>query len=256
MSILTASMDATPEVQVGTHPESWKTAKGTVIPKPGKPDHRQVRVHRIIALLDPLGKLLERTAAHLIADQPECKRSLHEGQYGCRRRRACVDAVAILISDAQKAWSRKNVAGALLMDVKSAFNNVSRGHLIGRMMALGVGSDLVRWTESFVSDRKVRLVLNGQEGGDHEVDTGIPQGSPVSPILFIVYLSGLFGYVGERVASQASRPYLSWTTSPGRQRARRRTGSARPWSKRRQRLRSGQQPTLSLSTPRRRKRSS
>jgi len=51
----------------------------------------------------------------------------------------------------------------------------------------------------FVSDRKVRLVLNGQEGRDHEVETGIPQGSPVSPILFTAYLSGLFGYVEERV---------------------------------------------------------
>jgi len=90
-------------VQVGTHPESWKTAKGIVIPKPGKPDYRQVRAHRVIALLDSLGKLVEKTAAHLIADQLERKRSLHEGQYGCRRRRLCVDAVAVLISDAQQA---------------------------------------------------------------------------------------------------------------------------------------------------------
>jgi len=71
-----------------------------VIPKPGKPDYR---AHRVIALLDSLGKLVEKTAAHLIADQLERERSLHEGQDGCRRRRSCVDAVAVLISDAQKA---------------------------------------------------------------------------------------------------------------------------------------------------------
>jgi len=40
------------------------------------------------------------------------------------------------------------------MDVKSAFNNVSRGRLVGRLMELDVEDDLVRWTESFVSDRK------------------------------------------------------------------------------------------------------
>ena len=100
-------------VQVGTHPEGWKTAKGIVIPKPGKPDYRQVRAHNVIALLDSLGKLVEKTAAYLIADQLERKRSLHEGQYGCRRRRSCVDAIAVLISDAQQAWSRRSVAGAL-----------------------------------------------------------------------------------------------------------------------------------------------
>jgi len=179
-------------IKSGTHPETWKTAKGVVIPKPGKPDYRQVRAHRVISLLDSLGKLVEKTAAHLIADQLERDRSLHEGQYGCRRRRSCVDAVAVLISDAHQAWNRKRIRGALLMDVKSAFNNVGRGHLVDRMVQLGVQNHLVRWTESFMSQRKVRLVLNGQEGEAHEVDTGIPQGSPVSPILFTVYISGLF----------------------------------------------------------------
>ena len=53
------------------------------------------------------------------------------------------------------------------MDVKLALNNVSRGHLIGRMMQLVVENDLIRWTESFMSERKGRLVLNGQEGTGH-----------------------------------------------------------------------------------------
>ena len=79
-------------IQLGTHPKTWKTAKGVVIPKQGKPDYRQVRAYRVIALLESLGKLVEKTAAYLIADQLERHQSLHEGQYGCRRRRACVDA--------------------------------------------------------------------------------------------------------------------------------------------------------------------
>jgi len=89
---------------------------------------------------------------------------------------------------------------------KPAFNNVSRGHLVGR--------DLVRWTESFVSDHKVRLILNAQEGRDHEVETGIPQGSPVSPI-FTAYLSGLFGYVEERDPGVKALSFVNdvaWTT--------------------------------------------
>jgi len=90
-------------------------------------------------LLDSLGKLVEKTAAHLIADQLERNRSLHEGQQGCRRRRSCVDAVAVLASDAERAWSQKRIAGALLMDVKSAFNNASRGHLVGRLVERWLG---------------------------------------------------------------------------------------------------------------------
>ena len=50
-----------------------------------------------------------------------------------------------------------------------------------------IARDLVRWTDSFMSDRKVRLVLDGREK-EHEVETGAPQGSPVAPILFTAIL--------------------------------------------------------------------
>ena len=80
----------------------------------------------MIALLDSLDKLMEKTAAHLIANQLERGRKVHEGLYGYRRRPPCIDAVAVLISDTHRAWSRKRIAGVLLMDVKSAFNSVSQ----------------------------------------------------------------------------------------------------------------------------------
>jgi len=159
---------------LGYHPKLWKTAKGVVIPKPGKPDYSKVRAYRVISLLDVISKLVERTAAHLIADHLERKRGLHDGQYGCRKRRSCVDAVAVLINRTQQAWQEKRVAGALFMDVKSAFNNVSKAHLGKRMEALGVEPDLIRWAGSFMSDRQVKLVLDGKVGEAKPVDTGIP----------------------------------------------------------------------------------
>jgi len=106
-----------------------------------------------------------------------------------------VDAVAVLMNRTQQAWQGKRVAGALMMDVKSAFNNVSRPVPSRRLVELGIEPDLVRWTDSFMSDRKVRLVLEGREGEEHRVETGVPQGSPVAPILFTAYLSGIFDQV-------------------------------------------------------------
>jgi len=165
-----------------------------VIPKPGKPDYTQVRAHRVISLLDSISKLVERTAAHLIADHLERRGKLHDGQYWCRKRRSAVDAVAVPMNRTQQAWQGKRVAGTM-MDVKSAFNDVSRPVLSRRLVKLGVEPDLVRWTDSLMSDRKVRLVLEGREGEEHEVETGVPQGSPVAPILLTAYLSRIFDQV-------------------------------------------------------------
>ena len=60
------------------------------------------------------------------------------------------------------------------------------------MIKLGIDGDLVAWTKSFLTDRKVQLVIDGHENKEREIETGIPQGSPVSPILFLVYINGGF----------------------------------------------------------------
>jgi len=170
-----------------------------VIPKLGKPNYSKVRAYQVISLLNVINKLLEWTAAYLIADHLERKRGLHEGQFGCRIRRSRVDAVAIMMNRTQKSWSEGKVAGALLMDVKSALNNVSRIHLGKRMTALGIKPDLIRWMMSFIANRKVKITLDGETGEAQPADTGVPQGSPAAPILFVTYLSGMFDEVERRV---------------------------------------------------------
>jgi len=72
-------------IRLGHHPKLWKTAKGVVIPKPGKPDYSKVRAYMVISLLDVVSKLVESTAAHPTADHLERKRGLLDGHYGCSK---------------------------------------------------------------------------------------------------------------------------------------------------------------------------
>jgi hypothetical protein len=169
------------------------------IPKAGNPDYSKVRAYQVICRLDVISKLVERTAGHLIADHLERKGGLQEGQYGCCKRRSCIDAVAVLMNRTQQAWGRKKIAGMLFMDVKSALNNVSKAHLGKRMEDLELAPDLIGWTHSFMTDRQVKIVLDGETGQAHPVDTGIPQGSPEAPILFVTYLSGIINQVEREV---------------------------------------------------------
>jgi hypothetical protein len=184
--------------RLGIHPRVWKEARGVVIPKPNKPDYGIAKAYRVITLLNCLGKVVEKVAANAIAEQCERRQLLHDGQFGCRKRRSAIDAVGRLMKRVEEAWGRGNTAAVLLMDVKGAFPHVAKGNLIKRMEEMGFEADLVRWVESFMEERKVIMSMDGKEGDSMEVEKGVPQGSPVSPVLFVIYLSELFGRVEEQ----------------------------------------------------------
>ena len=83
------------------------------------------------------------------------------------------------------------------MDVKGAFDHVSKAQLLSHMINLGIDRDLVGRTGSFLTNRKVQLVIDGHESKKRKIETGIPQGSSVSPILFLIYISEVFDAVKE-----------------------------------------------------------
>lgn len=70
-------------------------------------------------------------------------------------------------------------------------SRVAKGCLTRRLREMKVGEDIVGWARSFMEERKVRMVINGKEEEEMEIITGLPQGSSVSPILFIIYINGV-----------------------------------------------------------------
>ena len=172
--------------------------KGVVIPKLNKPDYGVAKVSRVVMMLNCLGKVVKKVAANVIAEECERMRLPHDGQFGYRKRRSAIDPVGRLMKRVEEGWGRGNTAAVLLMDVKGAFPHVAKGNLIKRMEEMGFEADLVRWVESFMEDRKVIMSMDGKEEDSMDVETGVPQGSPVLPLLFVLYVSGLFGQVEEK----------------------------------------------------------
>ena len=180
-------------IRLGVHPPTWKTARGIVIPKPGKADYGAAKAYRVISLLNCLGKMVEKVAATLISNHCEREGAFHPGQYGCRAQRSSTDAVGLAIARTQEAWTRKKMVGALLIDVASAFPSVAKGCLLRKMRRAGLDEDLVRWTDSFMRNCSVIMSVDGQDSQVQEVTTGLPQGSPVSLVLFNLYIGEIHG---------------------------------------------------------------
>jgi hypothetical protein len=175
-------------LRLGIHPGAWKTAKGILLRKPGKPIYTVAKAYRVISLLKCLGKVVEKLVAELITDFAEAQRLFHEGQFGGCRQRSAVDAVACLISEVERAWSEGKLGACLFMDIKGAFDYVVGHELIEGLRDTGMDGDLVRWVASFLSNRRALLIIDGHAGKETLISSGLPQGSPVSPILFVLYV--------------------------------------------------------------------
>lgn len=76
------------------------------------------------------------------------------------------------------------------------------------MQEIGIDSNLINWLGSFLSDRKLQLVIDGHCGAERQVSTGVPQGSPVSPILFTIYLNEVFQKVEDEVDTCQSKSFV------------------------------------------------
>ena len=96
-------------------------------------------------------------------------------------------------------WKKGEKAAVLFMDVKGAFDHVSGKKLAERMTDLGLDGDLVGWTQSFIVDKKVELIIDGHINLEMAVNTGIPQDSPVFPILFLIYINGVFEEIKKKI---------------------------------------------------------
>lgn len=80
----------------------------------------------------------------------------------------------------------------LFMDIRGAFDHVAKNQLLAVMSRLGLPLSLLTWVDSFLSDQKLKLAFDGKEEEFSSVKTGIPQSSPISPILFLIYVRDMF----------------------------------------------------------------
>jgi len=79
-------------------------ASGVVIPKPGREDYTQLKVYRYISMLSCMGKVVEKVVAELLSEKAELRVLLSDGQFGSRKGRSAIAAVAIMVDRAHAAW--------------------------------------------------------------------------------------------------------------------------------------------------------
>ena len=172
-----------PLVSLGYHPALLKVAKGLVLDKPGKPSYESLSSIRIIVLLWPVSKILERKAlARLLL--AACSRALiHRNQCGSLPGLSTYDAWLTLMNDVNILQRGRLMVSFLFLDIKAGFDNVDNPIQARILTEGGSPPSLVSSVSSFLGGQSYTLVFQGTPGPPARVNVGAPQGSPISPLL-------------------------------------------------------------------------
>jgi hypothetical protein len=191
--------------EVAYYPKCFRRARTVAIRKPDKDDYSLPSSWRPIALLSTVGKVVEAVTAQQLKRIAEQYNMLPDHQMGARRHRSTETALDLIVNQVREVWQAGDyVASLLSLDIAGAFDRVVKSRLLHVLRAKGVPESLVTWVGAFVSERKTTMVLSDSETDEFAVVAGVPQGSPLSPILFLFYIAELLDLCnssGERLSA-------------------------------------------------------
>lgn len=175
----------------GQLPDSWCSAIILPIGKPGR-DKTLVSSYRPIALTAVACKIMERMILKRILDWTQERKIFHPRHFGFLPGRDCTKALRLFYEDVRSARMSGRCVVAVKLDLNAAYDSVWRDGLILKLTQIGVGGDVALWISRWLRFRKVKVRWRGIFSSPRPNYRGIPQGSVLSPFLFMVFLWDLF----------------------------------------------------------------
>ena len=186
-------------LRTGTIPVALKTAKIIPIYKGGR--RCSPASYRPVALTSHIVKIFERIMADKIVDYLDQHSLLNERQHGFRHGRSCLSQLLDHHDRILDALERSAGVDVIYLDMWKAFDQVDHGLLLHKARDLGISGEIGHWLHAFLSSRTQTVVVEGGSSDESVVVSGVPQGSVLGPLLFLILLGDIDAGICHSIAS-------------------------------------------------------
>ena len=173
----------------GSFPKIWKKANVVPIYKKGEKNCKSN--YRPISLLSNVSKVLEKLVYNVLYEHCAKNKLLSSKNSGFKKGDGAVNQMISLTDIIYKALDNGKNVVMVFLDIQRAFDRVWHKGLLHKLQCLGVGGVLLKWLADYMSNRSQKVVLSGQESPTLYTNSGVPQGSILAPLLFLIFMNDI-----------------------------------------------------------------